>query len=227
MAAKLPDQHVRGKGRGKGKRRRPFGESLRNAYQSVGFAPLEASDHPRAPHTFFKDSYVASFNEIPDQVGRQDHDESPVDLCQVVHHHVNGLCIVTAGSKLPEKGRIEGIEFAAKEAPHCSAGEKRKRQAKMLKGGKVDNVVTPESVLAYLQLTSGAKLPIYSCVWGTILEINSRLTVDILLDDPLLDGYFAVILPSGQFPPKTTEPANFEDEEMPVGEPEAKQRKIE
>jgi hypothetical protein len=38
-------------------------------------------------------------------------------------------------------------------------------------------------------------------VWGTVLEVNPRLTVDLLRKDPLLSGYIAVILPTGPFPP--------------------------
>lgn len=92
--------------------------------------------------------------------------------------------------------------MVAKEAAACSAAEKRKRQAKMLKGGKVDDAVTPRTIIAKLKLESGETLPLYACVWGTILEVNTALTVDILFDDPLLDGYLAVILPSGNFPPR-------------------------
>ncbi len=128
---------------------------------------------------------------------------SQLELTQVVHHHVNGLCIVTAGSRLPEKSIIDGIEFVAKEAPTCNAAEKRKRQAKMLKGSKVDDTVSPTTVIAKLNLASGKTVPIFACVWGTILELNHSLTTDVLVDDPLLDGYLAVILPSGKFPPSS------------------------
>ena len=184
-----------------GKRKRPFGESLREAYKSIDFSAQQATGHPRSPHRFFNESYVATFlRESTDQAGETTQSR-PFELSQVVHHHVNGLCIVTAGSRLPHKGDISAFEFVATKAPPCSAAEKRKRQAKMLKGGKVEDAVTPSTVLANLKLKSGERIPIYSCVWGTILEVNSALSVDLLLDDPLLDGYVAIILPSGEFPP--------------------------
>jgi len=186
------------------KRKRPFGESLREAYKSIEFTPLQSTGHPRSPHRFFRESYNVTFpKESSDQPTETDRVVPKFELSQVVHQHVNGLCIVTAGStRLPEHDEISTIEILVTNAPSCSAAEKRKRQAKMLKGGKVDNVVTPTTILANLHLKSGDRLPIYSCVWGTILEVNTGLSVDRLLDDPLLDGYLAVILPSGEFPPR-------------------------
>jgi hypothetical protein len=194
-----------------GKRKRPYGESQRIAYKSISFSPLEATDHPRSPHRFFRDSYTTAFDTSISEKSSIDSEKNSLPECselsQVVHHHVNGLCIVTAGQNLPDRSTVAGIEFVAKEAPACSAAEKRKRQAKMLKGGKVDDVVTPTTIIAKLKLESGDTLPLYACVWGTILEVNNSLTVDILFDDALLDGYLAVILPSGNFPPRARESA--------------------
>jgi hypothetical protein len=102
----------------------------------------------------------------------------------------------------------------AKEPPSCSAAEKRKRQSKMLRGGKVEHTVTPTTVIANLVLTKNdtsgetegetVEVPLYAGVWGTIVELNHGVTSRLLMEDPLLDGYLAVILPSGQFPPPTT-----------------------
>lgn len=188
-----------------GKRKRPYGESLQVAYESLSFKRLESTDHPRSPQRFFRESFTAAVEanrpELPIVNGK----DSAVDsfqLTQVVHHHVNGLCIVTAGEHLPDKSNVVGIEFVATEAPACSAAEKRKRQAKMLKGGKVNDAVNPTTIIARLKLESGETLPLYACVWGTVLELNHSLTADVLFDDPLLDGYLAVILPSGIFPPR-------------------------
>jgi len=142
----------------------------------------------------------------------------------VVHQHVNGLCIVTAGdvgawlsSLYPTHNHqtIQNflqIEFVATEAPSCSAAEKRKRQAKMLKGkGNIDHIVTPLTVIAKLivsnpndddNIAERTEFPLYAGVWGTIIELNHGLSPKVLLDDPLLDGYLAIILPSGSFPPR-------------------------
>lgn len=195
-----------------GKRKRPFGESLRAAYEAVSFSPIGSSGHPRSPHRFFKESYVASFAKEESNIGSQSPPRASVELKQVVHHHVNGLCIITAGSNLPDKSMISALEFKAKEASTCSAAEKRKRQAKMLRGGKVDEAVLPNTVIAELRQTSGETIPIFACVWGTILELNHSITVDVLLDDPLLDGYVAVILPSGSFPPRDRNAVSGQEE---------------
>ena len=103
---------------------------------------------------------------------------------------------------------------------------KRKRQTKMMRGGTVDDVVHPSTVIAELILEENNNnnnndhnkdnntkeiqeketiiIPLYACVWGTIMELNNRneLTPKVLLDDPLLDGHIAIILPSGKFPPE-------------------------
>jgi len=71
--------------------------------------------------------------------------------------------------------------------------------------------VTPSTVIAELilenpntaegQTNEPLVIPLRACVWGTILEINQGLTPKVIMEDPLLDGYLAVILPSGRFPP--------------------------
>jgi hypothetical protein len=191
----------RDKDKRKGKRKRPpFGQSLRCAYDQILFTQLESNEEPRSPHRFFKESYAV----LNQHEHATEHTEklSPFQLSQIVHRHVNGLCIVTAGSQLPETSILEGVEILTKEAATYSGAEKRKRQAKMLKGGNVDDTVSPTTVIAKLKCKSGEVIPIFACVWGTVIEVNHSLTPELLLDDPLLNGYVAIILPSGEFPPK-------------------------
>jgi hypothetical protein len=198
-------------------RKRPFGESSKIAYSSISFEARESTGRPRSPHRFFSSSHTATVSKdtekgVPEDTQKdQNAATSAFNINQVVHHHVNGLCIVTAGEKLPPS--IKSIQFVAREAPACSNGEKRKRQAKMLKGGNVEHSVTPSTVIAQLELENGETIPLYACVWGNILELNQSLTPEVLVDDPLLDGYLAVILPSGNFPPKKekSEPEDLED----------------
>ena len=150
-----------------------------------------------------------------------------VSLSQVIHHHVNGLCIVTVGETLPPASsqvKIQSIEFVVSEAPPSSAGEKRKRQSKLLRGGGgggggganndsnnnklMKGIVTPSTIIANLKVIDNdtattTTIPIYACVWGEVIELNHKLTssLDILQKDPLIDGYVAIILPTGKFPP--------------------------
>ena len=174
-------------------RKRPFGETIRNEYSSTTFATRQSSGRPRSPHRFFSSSYTVKGST-------QQTTTSPNTIIkQVVHKHVNGLCIVTAGETIPSS--VMSIKFVVNEAPASSAAEKRKRQAKMLKGSKVEDTVSPTTKIAELKLEDGTVIPLSACVFGTILELNKSLTPEILKDDPLLDGFLAVILPSGDYPP--------------------------
>ena len=199
------------------KRKRPLGNTLTEAYSSVSFAPRKSTGMPDSPNFFFSSSYTVGLSESTADEERKDIacsgvNNGSVDVRQVVHHHVNGLCMVTAGDlSIPPSKVLKSIRFLAKEAPPCSNAEKRKRQAKMLRGrGKVDptGTVSPSTVIAELIVEdkktdeiSGIKdmkdigrintttIPLRACVWGTILELNSdALTPQVLLDDPLLDG---------------------------------------
>ena len=60
----------------------------------------------------------------------------------------------------------------------------------------------PSDVLAVVELSCGTRIELNCCVLGTLLEINARLLENpsLLLSDPLLDGYLAVILPQGRLP---------------------------
>ena len=194
------------------KRKRPFVDTLSTAYSSVSFVPrvLNGECRPDSPHFFFSSSYTVKHSDIESEkkgAGCNSNDETEVEISQVVHQHVNGLCMVTVGDlSIPQSKILKSIRFIAQEAPPCSNAEKRKRQAKMLKGkGKVDHIVTPSTVIAELVLEERTStqetmdgddpnpkttiIPIRACVWGTILEINdANLTPEVLLKDPLLDG---------------------------------------
>jgi hypothetical protein len=41
-------------------------------------------------------------------------------------------------------------------------------------------------------------------VWGTVLEVNPNLAPELLCSDPALNGYLAIVLPTGPFPPPAT-----------------------
>jgi len=197
------------------KRKRSYGDSLTAAYSSVSFAPrkLTGDFRPDSPHFFFSSSYTVmpSISKVVEEEEGYANNNVNMDIQQVVHQHVNGLCMVTAGElSIPSSKILKCIRFVAKEAPPCSNAEKRKRQAKMLKGrGKVEHVVIPSTVIAELVLedknsdtnnieedgnicigkSKTTIIPLRACVWGTILELNSNdLTPQVLLDDPLLDG---------------------------------------
>lgn len=225
-------------------RKRQNGQTLGNAYKDVSFAKLPSTGRPDSPHRFFSSSFVFTISAevistkstggLPPNIVDEDITilkrscpDATKAIPQSVHQHVNGLCIVTAGdvrvwmASLYPNYTIESAEIVVKEAPVSSAAQKRKQQAKMLKGRrKVEHIVTPSTVIAKIVLQRQLKntcrsinndregyncvtLPLFAGVWGTILEVNNGLTPQLLMDDSLLDGYLAVVLPTGRFPPKS------------------------
>lgn len=181
---------------GKRSRKKAFGETTKREYASIRFEERKPIDNPRSPNSFFETSHTILFSDAGEQS----------EVQQVVHKHRNDLCVVTVGEKIPSN--LQSINFVAREAPACSAAEKRKRQTRMLQGRKVEDTVSPCTTLAELQLVSGEKIALKACVFGTIIELNNNLTPDVLKDDPLLDGFLAIILPSGSFPPRELEFSN-------------------
>jgi hypothetical protein len=99
--------------------------------------------------------------------------------------------------------------------------QKRKRQAQMLKGkwnrsplqgdaslnnsnnkktpSTAPGIVSPGDIIA----TSAHGECVVAGVWGTLLEVNTTAWSQKAFApfDPLLDGYLAVVLPTGPFPP--------------------------
>uniref|UniRef100_A0A7S3LBP3 Protein Abitram n=1 Tax=Amphora coffeiformis TaxID=265554 RepID=A0A7S3LBP3_9STRA len=187
---------------GKGKKRQRSDDALAKAYQGVTFSPVASTGRPGTPHCFFKESYVVTFDD-------KDQEQASPPPQQVVHAHVNGLVIVTAGqSILPNTDTMmESIKVLVDVANVASqsAGNKRKQKAKMLKGKDVQDGVSPTDPLATIKLQNGKEIHLRCCAWGSVIEINPNLNTDLVREDPLLDGYLAVILPSGPFPPVAKE----------------------
>lgn len=194
---------------------------------------------------------------------------------QIVHRHLNGLCIVTAGNILDHftdrtspKPSVSLVEYQVNisRGAQSARGKLRAKKSKWKSskssdapnekdGSKMvhDGTVQPHDVLCTATLSNGMKYEFQCCVAGTVLELNRRLVhadsddadattqdaivhtshgsgdvnaeedkrineVDIgskqstpdpinpslLLTDPLLDGYLAVILPKGHFPPNNS-----------------------
>jgi len=142
-------------------------------------------------------------------------------LDQVVHQHANNLCIVTAGegiklalredSETNIPVRIVKIESMKEGTSSLSVGGKRKKKAKMSRESTSKNVskelTHPSDTLCKISLSNGKIIELKSCVIGTILEINPRAfeikagVEPLITSDPLMDGFLAVIMPLGTFPP--------------------------
>jgi hypothetical protein len=215
------------------KRKRERVDHYANAYENTHYEPIssqpqeihipgvpdviQVSNPPGTPLRQFAHSFQASLttnNEIPDP----NH--------QIIHQHANGLAIVTAGSLCSKFAAqdVLAIDFLVAAADPCSAGARRKRQSKMLKKGKANNasnkknnnmagdndtatwdagVVTPSTQIARITLHNGKVIPIHALVWGAILEVHTHVTPEQLTQDPLIEGYLAIVLPTGPFPPSS------------------------
>ena len=172
---------------------------------------------------------------------------------QVVHRHLNGLCIVTAGNMvetimMKQSGDdvcVSSIQYLVKVGKDSQSARgkfrtKNKKQKHVHVGNNDssskerksmefhDGNVSPRDPLCQITLSNGIKFQLHCCVSGTIIELNSRLLdsdsigleckekgsigktngldnrdPSLILRDPLLDGFLAVIIPRGSFPPKT------------------------
>ena len=154
-----------------------------NPYQSIQLKAVPRTGRPGSPHSFFQ----ASFS-FPNGL-----------LEQRLHKHANGLVVVTIGTQLPP-APVDGVEYVIPAPPETNAAMRRKYQGKLLKGKSVEGSVQPNDVLAEL-VCGNERIPIRSGVLGMVIERNDRLQ-EKLVEDPLFDGYVAVIQPAGPFPPK-------------------------
>lgn len=173
------------------------------------------SNAPGTPHRYFQDVYTVR-RKINDLEGQNRYQ-------QVVHRHANGLAIITAGDTVSamlrdfnqngDRVAISSFMFNldVTESP-TSVGGKRKKARKMKSGQVQSETVLPGDTLATVFLTNGQSIGLKCCVAGTLLETNVNLNAakddldgqercsSLLQNDPLLDGYLAIILPLGDFP---------------------------
>ncbi len=176
---------------------------------------------------------------------------------QVVHRHLNGLCIITAGNilenykKQDDSINVTSIKYVVNVGKDSQSAKGKIRARKYKKAKKSqglqekwrDGIVSPQNSLCFVTLSNGKEIELKCCVAGTVIELNKRLgsvhgncekcdnesngeksivnqdknfrvsheecldeiglvrDPSLLMRDPLLDGYLAVILPRGVFPP--------------------------
>mmetsp|Transcript_17158 Transcript_17158/g.32490 ORF Transcript_17158/g.32490 Transcript_17158/m.32490 type:complete len:244 (-) Transcript_17158:2418-3149(-) len=110
--------------------------------------------------------------------------------------------------------KIQRFQFQQSVFNSQSVGGKRKRPPRTVNGvGDRDTpgMVRPSDNIAVVTFTDGSILDLKCCVAGTLLDINEKLSTSedgakqdgviagssLLIEDPLLDGYLAVIMPTG------------------------------
>ena len=242
-----------------------------NTSNGISFNKRPSTGRLGSPHRYFDSSYeiLALEDTTSDDVldttsSKQSHSNGN----QVVHRHLNGLCIITAGnviqhqlgiSSIDDDNKEDGIQIKtikyhiqpSKDSQSArgkmrTKKKKRKKQKHQneqanhhnatVEDGKADGVdsskievanhdgyVLPQDKLCTVTLSNGQEMQLKCCVDGTVIEINNRLIdgsnsssdtdtkdsstahgdVSLLMKEPLLDGYLAVIMPSrGVFPPR-------------------------
>ena len=86
---------------------------------------------------------------------------------------------------------------------HSGSQGKNKKQ-KAMKSKFKSMFVEPYDPLMEIHFKDGRIQTFYCCVYGSLVELNSNLqqgSAKCLIEDPLMNGYLAIILPMGRFPP--------------------------
>lgn len=174
------------------------------AYQGFRFRKRPSSGRPGSPHRFFAASYQVEYDNESDEV-----------ITPTVHQHANGLVVVSAGETLPSV-REAVLMRQASSIASSNAAQKRRLQGKMLRGKRLDeDIVSPSDDLCRI-----GDQTVIAGVWGVILEVQSR--PERIAQDPLLDGYVAIILPTGPFPPREKAEGSGDENEVDGDEPPTK-----
>lgn len=115
---------------------------------------------------------------------------------QCVLVHSNRLCLITISPSHPilqESIKIESIDFE-------TVGKQKQNRLNNKVSGKFKRggqKLKEKSVICIIKTSDGCEHTIYSCVSGTLVEINEKLLKEpnLLKDKPWSEGYIAIILP--------------------------------
>ena len=199
-------------------------DALEKEYADITFVKRPSSGRPATPHRHFESSYEGrTTTDASSECGQVFHRHAN-GLCVVTAGDIIKNACSKSGSSAADDASntsvtIKQIDFSKTPATGQSVGSKRrKRMGKNPKrktgsdgngGDDCDGneagssgATRPSDVLAVVELSCGTMVELKCCVLGTLLEINTRLLEkpSLLLTDPLLDGYLAVIMPRGRIP---------------------------
>ncbi|KAE9010359.1 hypothetical protein PR003_g15678 [Phytophthora rubi] len=107
---------------------------------------------------------------------------------QNVHMHSNRLCVVGVAESHPVmQEELVSVEFAQNVLDSRVTGKKKK-------GGQF---MQPKTVLCVLKCKSGREFTLYSCIRGSLIEVNERLQKEpeLLQQKHQSDGYLVIIQP--------------------------------
>ncbi|CAH0489126.1 unnamed protein product [Peronospora farinosa] len=107
---------------------------------------------------------------------------------QYVHMHSNRLCVVGVAESHPVmQEEVVSIEFSRNVLDNRVTGKKKKGGCFML----------PNTVIGVLKCKSGREFKLYSCIRGSLIEVNERLQKEpeLLKQKHQSDGYLIIIQP--------------------------------
>ncbi|KAG7389656.1 Mitochondrial inner membrane protease ATP23 [Phytophthora boehmeriae] len=107
---------------------------------------------------------------------------------QYVHMHSNRLCVVGIAASHPAmQAGIESVEFTQNILESKVTGKKKK-------GGLF---LLPNTALCVVKCKSGREYTLYSCIRGSLIEVNERLQTEptLLQQKHQTDGYLVIIQP--------------------------------
>lgn len=141
-----------------------------------------------------------------------DFEQKGNDFC--VLFHSNRICVLTLAlthSILTEHKQVDKIDF------QVSSKVDRLNNTVSGKGKRGAQILTPNSVIFYVNCTDGSKFPIYSCVPGKLVEVNEQLmkNPNLMVERPLDQGYLAIVLPtipaSARYKEELLTPQKYQD----------------
>ena len=230
------------------RKRKRENDLVSSLYKGMSFHKRISTGRPGTPHRYFDTSYdvIEEMEKTNDSSTQSTSNHGN----QVLHRHLNGLCIVTAGNILersiafpPQKiadddndedqnknveiSKIKYLVKASKDS-QSARGKMRVKKKKKKKQkhahtntsskegdgnnpaesveGDHDGTVSPHTPLCRITLSNGKVVQLKCCVEGTVIETNHLFDDESNkireIREPLLDGYLAVIMPTGgMFPP--------------------------
>ncbi|CAI5717459.1 unnamed protein product [Peronospora destructor] len=107
---------------------------------------------------------------------------------QYVHMHSNRLCVVGVAESHPVmQEELVSVEFSRNVLENHVTGKKKKGGCFML----------PNTMICVLKCKSGRDFKLYSCIRGSLIEVNKRLQTEpeLLKQKHQSDGYLIIIQP--------------------------------
>jgi len=126
---------------------------------------------------------------------RVDFEQTGDDFC--VLFHSNRICVITLAPShtvLTQRKRVTQIVY------DVSPNVDRRTNTVSGKGKRGAQVLTPSSVVCYLDCSDGSRYAVRSCVPGKLVEMNDQLTENpnLVTERPSDRGYLAIVLPTIQ-----------------------------